>query len=114
MCLMVQFDCLPRANFIFARPLPPGDIIFKFREIFTECIPSCHLFHNSIYRILKQFEPFGPDNLNPIFSTQNLNIHGPLRFIGEETTDVYLLLSIISNASFVISFFNLPSIVIIL
>ena len=42
------------------------------------------------YRILKQFEPFGPDNLNPIFSTQNLNIHGPLRFIGEDQSHVKL------------------------
>ena len=45
------------------------------------------------YRILKQFEPFGPDNLNPIFSTENLNINGPLRFIGEDKSHVKLELN---------------------
>ena len=45
------------------------------------------------YRILKQFEPFGPDNLNPIFSTENLNIHGCLRFIGEDKSHVKLELN---------------------
>ena len=29
-------------------------------------------------------------NLNPIFSTENLNIHGPLRFIGEDQSHVKL------------------------
>ena len=45
------------------------------------------------YRILKQFEPFGPDNLNPIFSTENLNIHGPLHFIGQDKSHVKLELN---------------------
>jgi len=45
------------------------------------------------YRILKQFEPFGPDNLNPIFSTENININGPLRFIGEDKSHVKLELN---------------------
>ena len=45
------------------------------------------------YRILKQFEPFGPDNLNPIFSTENLNINGSLRFIGEDKSHVKLELN---------------------
>ena len=45
------------------------------------------------YRILKQFEPFGPDNLNPIFSTENLTINGPLRFIGEDKSHVKLELN---------------------
>ena len=45
------------------------------------------------YRILKQFEPFGPDNLNPIFSTENLNINSSLRFIGEDKSHVKLELN---------------------
>ena len=45
------------------------------------------------FRILKQFEPFGPDNLNPIFSTENININGPLRFIGEDKSHVKLELN---------------------
>ena len=42
------------------------------------------------YRILKQFEPFGTDNLNPIFSTENLNINSSLRYIGEDKSHVKL------------------------
>lgn len=51
------------------------------------------LIDGRFYRILKQFEPFGPDNLNPIFSTENLNVNGPLRFIGEDKSHVKLELN---------------------
>jgi single-stranded-DNA-specific exonuclease len=51
------------------------------------------LIDGRFYRILKQFEPFGPDNLNPTFSTENLNINASLRFIGEDKSHVKLELN---------------------
>jgi single-stranded-DNA-specific exonuclease len=65
----------------------------KINEIDIDLEIDLDAIDGRFYRILKQFEPFGPDNLNPIFSTENLNINGPLRFIGEDKSHVKLELN---------------------
>jgi len=52
-----------------------------FRDIFeaenTNKIPK-------FYRVLKQFAPFGPDNMHPIFVTKGVEIFGEARLLKEE------------------------------
>ena len=38
---------------------------------------------NKFYKILKQFEPFGPDNMKPVFCTRNLHDAGGSRAVGK-------------------------------
>ncbi|HLT52448.1 MAG TPA: hypothetical protein VKZ97_01060, partial [Flavobacteriaceae bacterium] len=38
------------------------------------------------YRILKQFAPFGPDNMTPVFMTENLKDTGYGKCVGEDKT----------------------------
>lgn len=47
------------------------------------------------YRILKQFAPFGPGNMTPVFMTENLRDSGYGKCIGED--DKHLRLTLTSN-----------------
>lgn len=49
------------------------------------------------YRILKQFAPFGPGNLSPVFLTQNLKDTGYSKCVGQE--DAHLKISVSQNGS---------------
>jgi len=48
------------------------------------------------YRILKQFEPFGPENMSPIFLTKNVVDNGCGRIVG--TTNEHIKLELIQEA----------------
>jgi len=49
-------------------------------------------------RILKQFNPFGPENMKPVFCTRNLiDYENKSRLIGKESTHLRLVLSNISG-----------------
>lgn len=48
------------------------------------------------YRILKQFQPFGPENMSPIFLTKNVVDNGCGRIVG--TTNEHLKLELIQEA----------------
>lgn len=50
-----------------------------------------------LIRILKQFEPFGPQNMTPVFATENLRDHGYARTIGED--NCHLKLSVRGDSS---------------
>jgi len=51
--------------------------------------------NDKFYRILKQFQPFGPGNMAPIFSTENVYDNGEGRLVGNEKE--HLKLSIIEE-----------------
>ena len=38
------------------------------------------------YRIIKQFAPFGPENMTPVFMTENLTDTGYGKCVGEDKT----------------------------
>ncbi|BDX37457.1 single-stranded-DNA-specific exonuclease RecJ [Tenuifilaceae bacterium CYCD] len=50
---------------------------------------------DKFYRILKQFQPFGPGNMAPVFSTKNVYDNGEGRLVGNEKE--HLKLSIIEE-----------------
>jgi len=37
-----------------------------------------------LYRLIKQFQPFGPDNMKPVFVTENLTDKGTAKIVGRE------------------------------
>ncbi len=41
-------------------------------------------------RILKQFEPFGPENLNPVFFAESVSDNGTARVVGTEEEHLQL------------------------
>lgn len=45
------------------------------------------------YRILKQFAPFGPENMTPVFMTQNLKETGWGKCVGEEKTHLRVVVT---------------------
>ena len=45
----------------------------------------------SFYKIIKQFEPFGPGNMNPIFQTQNVSDKGYANIVGSNHLKMHLL-----------------------
>ena len=49
------------------------------------------------YRILKQFAPYGPGNMTPVFMTQNLKDTGYAKGVGED--EIHLKISVTQNNS---------------
>jgi single-stranded-DNA-specific exonuclease len=43
-----------------------------------------------LFRILRQFEPFGPDNMNPVFFTENVSDNGYARLVGADEEHLQL------------------------
>ena len=39
---------------------------------------------SKFYRILKQFEPFGPQNMSPVFLSRNVYTYGQASIVGEK------------------------------
>lgn len=50
-----------------------------------------------LFRIIRQFEPFGPENANPVFFAENVSDNGYARLVGTE--DVHLQLGLIQEDS---------------
>jgi single-stranded-DNA-specific exonuclease len=50
-----------------------------------------------LFRIIRQFEPFGPENMNPVFFAENVSDNGYARLVGTE--DVHLQLGLIQEDS---------------
>ena len=45
---------------------------------------------NKFYTILKQFAPFGPMNMRPVFQSDNVVLAAPVRIVGENHLKVVL------------------------
>jgi single-stranded-DNA-specific exonuclease len=48
-----------------------------------------------LFRIIRQFEPFGPENPNPVFFAESVSDNGDARLVGTE--DVHLQLSLVQE-----------------
>lgn len=53
------------------------------------------------FRILKQFEPFGPDNMSPVFITNNVIDYGISRTVGKDNNHLRLTITRFDNISHV-------------
>ena len=52
------------------------------QEVSIDCqIDFCDI-DSKLYRLLKQFEPFGPQNEQPVFMTRNVKVHGYAYIVG--------------------------------
>jgi len=61
--------------------------VIEFRDIFEaerNVIPK-------FYRVLKQFSPFGPDNMHPVFVSKNVEISGSARLLKDEHLKLKLM-----------------------
>ncbi|GAB4259544.1 MAG: single-stranded-DNA-specific exonuclease RecJ [Vicingaceae bacterium] len=72
--------------------------IEKFEEVVSATIPDellipeikidavlsiQQIVAKGFYKVLKQFAPFGPQNMNPVFKSENLQLKEPPRLLGE-------------------------------
>lgn len=87
--------------------------IEKFEEIVASSIADTSLhqeieieseinlmeFNSKFYRILKQFSPFGPGNLKPVFLAKNVQLASELKLIGKNNAN-HLKFSIVQNGSY--------------
>ena len=62
------------------------DAVLEFKDITPK-----------FFRILKQFSPFGPGNMKPIFESKNVYDYGSSRLVGKEQE--HLKLELIDNSS---------------
>jgi single-stranded-DNA-specific exonuclease len=61
--------------------------VIEFRDIYEaerNVIPK-------FYRVLKQFAPFGPDNMHPVFVSKNVEISGSARLLKDEHLKLKLM-----------------------
>jgi single-stranded-DNA-specific exonuclease len=65
---------------------------FKTPEIFIDTEISLNSLTPKFYRVLKQFAPFGPQNLAPVFMTNDVFDSGYCKCIGED--DKHLKISV--------------------
>jgi single-stranded-DNA-specific exonuclease len=49
--------------------------------------------NDKFFRILKQFQPFGPGNMSPVFVTENVTDNGDGRLVGPDKEHIKLSLS---------------------
>lgn len=52
-------------------------------EIEIDAVVSINEINDKTLRILKQFEPFGPENMHPLFLSKNLYVDGDAKTIGK-------------------------------
>lgn len=62
------------------------DAVLEFKDITPK-----------FFRVLKQFGPFGPGNMNPVFESKNVYDYGSSRLVGKEQE--HLKLELIDNSS---------------
>lgn len=70
-------------------------------KIYTDAKLNLSQINEKFYRILKQFEPFGPDNMLPIFVTENVIDYGISRAVGREQKHLKLTITRFDNISHV-------------
>ena len=67
----------------------------RTEEVTIDCKLPLESINSKFYRIIKQMEPFGPGNMNPIFMTENVLDTGFAKNVGTERS--HLKACIISN-----------------
>jgi single-stranded-DNA-specific exonuclease len=95
----------------------------KFEEVVQKTIPQNLLtpeitidlaldlkdINEKFYRILKQFEPFGPENMTPVFISRNLKDSGYGKVLGKEEEHLRLYMKQNNSAGFATIGFNLAN-----
>ncbi len=56
-------------------------------------------FSSKFYKILKQFAPFGPGNMKPVFISRNVQLAGEVQLVGKQNAN-HLKFTIVQNGSF--------------
>ncbi len=63
------------------------------QKIHVDSVISLDQITPKFFRILKQFEPFGPENMAPVFATENLYDSGFSRCVGKDGKHLKLMLA---------------------
>jgi single-stranded-DNA-specific exonuclease len=66
-------------------------------EIKVDSMIELHQVDNKLWRILRQFAPFGPGNMTPIFMSENLRDTGYGKCVGEN--DKHLRITVTQTGS---------------
>lgn len=69
------------------------------QEIEIESEISLNEFNSKFYRILKQFAPFGPENMKPVFLARNVQLASEVKIIGKNNAN-HLKFSVVQNSSY--------------
>lgn len=69
------------------------------QEIEIESEMNLSDFDSKFYRILKQFAPFGPGNMRPVFLSKNVRLASEPKLIGKNNSN-HLKFTIVQNGSF--------------
>ena len=64
-----------------------------YPQIDIDAVISFEDITPKFFRILKQFAPFGPDNMKPVFVTKNVKDYGLSRLVGKEQEHLKLMLT---------------------
>lgn len=100
--LTVKDDMLPefieRFEQIVSESLANKDLVPK---VFIDAPLSLSKVDKKFYNILKQFQPFGPDNLAPVFVTDSVIDYGMSRVVGKDDRHLRLTVTHFDNISHV-------------
>lgn len=77
-------------------------------EIEVDAEITLEELNEKIIKILSFFEPFGPDNMAPVFVTRDLQIIGEVRFTNKANTHIFKVMENDSKKIFESIFFNSP------
>ena len=77
-------------------------------EIEVDAEITLEELNEKIIKILSFFEPFGPDNMAPVFVTRDLQIIGEVRFTNKANTHIFKVMENESKKIFESIFFNSP------
>ncbi len=79
-----QYDSF-KAKFekVVSETIDPDMLI---QQVPIDCELSLHQLTSKFYRILKQFAPFGPGNMTPVFATHNVQDTGYAKRVGKDET----------------------------
>jgi single-stranded-DNA-specific exonuclease len=69
-------------------------------EIEIDAILPLHAIHSRFYNILKQFAPFGPGNMAPVFQTEGVVNAGGTRVVGKNHLKLYIVHPEVSGGPF--------------
>lgn len=91
-------EFIERFEQIVSESLANKDLVPK---IFIDAPLSLSKVDKKFFKILKQFQPFGPDNLSPVFVTENVIDYGMSRVVGKDAKHLRLTVTHFDNISHV-------------
>lgn len=98
--LTIKRECLPefkeRFEQIVSESLAKKDLVPK---IYIDAELKLSQITTKFFNILRQFEPFGPDNMSPVFVTNDVIDYGMSRPVGKEQQHLRLTITRFDNIS---------------